>query len=473
MTTNNTQLSTLSDADRIFKIHQESHWKYGQRSIRDRKKDLKKLKAAVLKYRDRVAEAVDKDFSKSRFESDMSEIFPTVSAIRHALKHIDKWASIRPVSTPLSLIGTKAWIKPQPKGSTLIIAPWNFPFMLCLEPLIGALAAGNVAVLKPSEATPLTAQVIADMIAETFDEEQVAVLQGGPELSAHLCSLPFHHIFFTGGTEIGKKIMEAAAKNLTSVTLELGGKSPAIVDASAKLWDTASRIVQGRFLNGGQVCIAVDHVIVDASVHDKLVEHMKKQIRIQFPAERNDMSAMVHSDHYDRMKSLLNDAQEKGGVIYSHGTLDDSKRYFPPTLILNANHSMRVMQEEIFGPILPIFKVANEAEMLKTIQEQVDRPLSFYIFSSSNVSKKKYFQHSRAGSTGINDVIVQFQHPNLPFGGVNSSGIGKAHGEAGFNEFSNFRSVISQRWKGNASSLVRPPYTAFKQKVIDLMIRWF
>ncbi len=464
----------IEHANRHFAMQQARALEIGNRPLSERKKDLKRLLSVLMKYRDAIADAVKTDLNKPKVESDLSEVFPIKSDIKHALSNIDEWASRKDFSTPLQLLGTKAWAKPEPKGVVLIISPWNFPFNLTFGPLVSALAAGNTAVLKPSESTPTCAALMAKMVSEIFDPDHVVVLEGGPELSSHLVSLPFNHIFFTGGPQIGKKVLRAAAEHLTPVTLELGGKSPAIVDHTANLNDAVSRIVWARYFNSGQVCISPDYALVEKAIAEPFVAQVVAQIK-QFYGDgmaNTNLSMMVHEQHFDKVVALINDAIEKGAEVVTGGRSDRSRCFIEPTVLTKVTPEMAIMNEEIFGPVLPILIWNHPDEAIRQIHA-LERPLAYYVFSKSKPNVRRFVNESRAGSTAINETFVQFTHPELPFGGINFSGMGKAHGKYGFDTFSNKRSFVKQRFRLNAPKFVHPPYAKFTQKLADTLIRWF
>lgn len=465
--------NSIERADRIFKMQMARHYEIGKRPLKERRKDLKRLLDAVLAHKGDIAEAVAKDLRKPALESDFSEVYPVVSEIRHNMKHLEDWAARKSYRTPMALFGTRSWLQPEPKGVVLIVSPWNFPFNLTLGPLASALAAGNCAILKPSESTPHSSALMAKIISEVFEPDHVALIEGEADVSAHLTSLPFHHIFFTGGPAIGKKVMAAAAQHLTSVTLELGGKSPAIVDSSAPIEETARKLVFGRCINSGQVCVAVDYVLAEKSISDKLLNAMHEQIGHFYgrPEESADLSAIVHEKHFDHLVALLDDAKSKGAVVEAGGVHDKSRLFFSPTILSHVSPDMRVMQEEIFGPILPVMTWSSKEEAIAQVHE-LERPLAYYIFSKRKSNIKFFLENSRAGSTAINEVFLQFGHPDLPFGGVNFSGIGKAHGEFGFREFSNYRSYLKKSLPFGASKFIMPPYGKLGKRIMGLLIKW-
>lgn len=463
-----------AEIDALFQTQLKHSMAIGNRPMGDRKRDLHNLKAAVLAYRQEIAAALLTDLNKPSVETDVSEVLPIKGEIDHALKNLDDWAAQRRVSSPLTLVGTRAWVKPEPKGVVLIISPWNFPFNLTFGPLASALAAGNCVVLKPSEATPASAALMEKIVSETFSPDHVCVVNGGPEVSSHLVSLPFHHIFFTGGAEIGKKVLRSAAEHLTPVTLELGGKSPAIVDRSAHIDDAVSRILWARFFNSGQVCISPDYVLIDEAVAEPFIRAAKQKITAFYgDAMKNDaLSTLVNERHFAKITGMIDDAVAKGARLEAGGRRDAARNFVEPTLLSGVDFSMTVMHDEIFGPILPIITWKTADDALRIVN-RLQRPLAYYVFSQNSHSTQRFLTESRAGTTAINETFIQFIHPELPFGGVNFSGMGKAHGKYGFDTFSNERSYVKQVFRWNAPLLAHPPYTTFTRKLSDALVRWF
>ncbi len=447
-------------------------------TIADRKKRIKTLDPFLLKNRERIREAVYQDFKKPKTESDISELYPVLTEIRHTLANLDEWAEPQKIDAPLTYLGTSSEVRFEPKGVCLIIAPWNFPFNLCFGPLISCLAAGNTAIIKPSELTPNTSRLIAELVSEFFEEDLVSVVEGAQEVSTQLLSLPFDHIFFTGSPSVGKVVMRAAAEHLCSVTLELGGKSPAIVDASANLKDAAKRIAFGKFLNNGQTCIAPDYVLVEESVQQKLIEALKQETQQMFGQEGTvnetspNYARVVNRKHFDRLNKILEDAIEKGAKVEFSGAVNKDSNFIHPVILSNVAPNSLAMQDEIFGPILPIVPF-READQVTYIINDKPKPLALYIFSNRKSFREKILAETSAGSVCINESIMQFTHPNLPFGGVNNSGIGKSHGRYGFLSFSNEKPVLKQKSGLSIPYLLHPPYTHLKKKLVGLMLRWF
>jgi aldehyde dehydrogenase (NAD+) len=365
----------------------------------------------------------------------------------------------------------KSEVRLEPKGVCLIMAPWNYPFNLAISPLIAAIAAGNTVTIKPSEYTPHTSAYIRSLVARVFKPEEVYVVEGGIETAQALLSLPFHHIFFTGSTAVGKLVMKAAAQHLSGLTLELGGKSPAIIDESADLMDTARKLVWGKLLNAGQTCIAPDYVLVNNDMIPALVEKIKVALSEMQPTQ-GDVAAIVSKRHFERMKALLADAQAKGAQVEIEGTTDEVALRFAPVVLSKVTDDMLLMQEEIFGPLLPIIGFQHSNEAIAYINAH-DKPLALYIFSKNNYKTNQILQETSAGGTCVNDVVVHITNPNLPFGGVNHSGMGHYHGFAGFKTFSHERSVFHQ-FTGfglNVNRLLYPPYDQKKEKLIKWLMK--
>ncbi len=446
--------------------------------ISDRKKRLNPFDGFLLKNKERIREAVYKDFKKPPTESDIAELYPVLAELRHTLAHLDCWAKPKKIDAPLTYLGTRSEVRYEPKGVCLIIAPWNFPVNLCFGPLISCLAAGNTAVIKPSELTPHTSKLIAELIGEFFDEDLVAVIEGDQEVASQLLRLPFDHIFFTGSPNVGKIVMKAAAENLSSVTLELGGKSPVIIDESANLVDAAKRIAFGKFLNNGQTCISPDYVLVHEKVQSKFIEELKSITNKMFGADGaiNESSPnyarIVNGKHFDRLNRIIQEAVDKGAKIEMAGQANKESNFIHPVILTQLAPDAMAMQDEIFGPVLPIVPFRTADQIIAFINSK-PKPLALYIFSNKNFFRQRIVTETSAGSVVINDCVLQFSHPNLPFGGVNNSGLGKSHGRYGFLAFSNEKPVLVQRSGFSMAYLMHPPYSTLKRKLIELMVRWF
>ena len=408
------------------------------------------------------------DFGKPEAEVDMGEIMVVVSELAHIRKHLKKWMKATPVSASMAMLGTSSKIIVEPKGTSLVISPWNYPFNLTFGPMMSAIAAGNPVILKPSEMTPNMSRVIAEIVSEAFRPEEVSLFEGDAAVSAYLTSLPFDHIFFTGSPAVGKHVMAAAAKNLTSVTLELGGKSPVIVDKSADIKKTARSVSFGKFSNNGQTCIAPDYLFVHESIKDALVAELKSCIARQYgegsDAQGNgDYCQVVNQGHHSRISGLLSDALANGAQVISGGQVDDGDRFIAPTLIEGMADSSRIMDEEIFGPVLPIKTFRDLGNVIDYVNSK-PKPLALYVFARDKAAINKVLEETSAGDTCINQTVMHFVHPNLPFGGVNNSGIGKSGGEWGFKAFSHERSVLQDKF--GSGHMMHPPYTPKVKKMI-------
>ncbi|MET4105648.1 aldehyde dehydrogenase family protein [Hymenobacter sp. UYP22] len=448
-----------------------------QQPVESRAARLRKLGAWIADNRAAIQQALYADFRKPTAETDVTEIWSSQTELKHTLRHLKQWAAPRKVGTPLALVGTRGWVQAEPKGVCLIIAPWNYPFYLAIDPLISALAAGNCVIIKPSEMTPTVASLLSRMCRELFDPAEVAVVEGDKEVATQLLALPFDHIFFTGSPQVGKVIMRAAAEHLTSVTLELGGKSPAVVDDSADLRDAAEKIVWGKGINAGQTCVAPDYVLVHEQVRDQLVEEIRQVIgRFYAPggqpvAASASFARIVNDGHFARLASLLAEAREQGATVAVGGASDAEVRFLEPTVLVDVPLESRVMQEEIFGPLLPI-------RTFRTLMQAVDevnsrpRPLALYVFTQSQENQQYLLQHIPAGGACVNETILHLGHPELPFGGFGNSGLGRAHGHAGFLAFSNEKSVLKQRVGRTGLKPIYPPYTPQVKKMINWLVKW-
>lgn len=444
----------------------------------ERKERLLKLLNWINSHQEAIHKALWLDFNKPAIEVDLNEIFPVTSEIKHCLKNLSNWMRPQPQPTPLPMLGTSAFVVAEPKGRALLISPWNFPFNLAIGPLVSALAAGCPAILKPSEYAPHTAQLVQDLVSELFAPHEVAVCLGEKEVASELLALPFDHIFFTGSPAIGKIVMRAAAQHLSSVTLELGGKSPVILDDSADLKDAAEKLIWGKFVNCGQTCIAPDYILVPEDKKEIFLGHAREVLNRYYDPngkgimQSPDYARLINAKHFERIRQLLEDALQKGAQVEAGGELDEETRYVAPTLISAITEDMQVYQEEIFGPILPILTYSHLNDALALIHSQ-PKPLALYFFGKDEGRAKRVMAETSSGNLVINDCVLHFLHSELPFGGVNNSGIGKAHGKYGFMAFSNEKGVLKQRIGFNNVSLLRPPYGIRVKKLIATMMKWF
>lgn len=462
------QTASHLEIERIVKLQRGNRARIAATDADTRIAKLKKLLALVMKRRDEIRRAMWDDFRKPAAEVDLIEIYAITTEAKHAIRKLRAWMKPKSVPTPLPMIGSRSRIQYEPKGLALIVSPWNFPFNLTFGPLVSAVAAGNCVVMKPSELTPHSSALMKKLVAEIFDESEVAVIEGDGTVAAELLKQPWDHIFFTGSTRVGKIVMHAAAEHLASVTLELGGKSPVIVDRSANLDDAAAKIAWGKLLNAGQVCIAPDYVYVDETVAAQFVEKLKAAItHLGGEAHR----PVIVSEHHARRISTLIDQSVASGAAVAVGGKTNG-RSVPPTVLTNVTSSTPVMQEEIFGPVLPVMTYAKRSEAYDFISSG-DKPLALYIFSRDRGVVNEILANTTAGGSSINHIGLHFFQPYLPFGGVGGSGVGKSHGRFGFEAFSNARAIYDQTTPFNALSLMMPPYNAFKQKLIDLTLKWF
>jgi acyl-CoA reductase-like NAD-dependent aldehyde dehydrogenase len=434
---------------------QRKHFATGKtKSLDYRVEQLKKLRQAILERESLIVAALNQDLRKPELDSYITEIRVSIQEIDYALKHLKKWAKPRRVKTSLETFPSVAQIYPDPLGIVLIISPWNYPFALAISPLIGAIAAGNCAVIKPSESTPTVSQVIAEIIQQTFSTTEMAVVEGDAIISQQLLMEKFDHIFFTGGTKIGQLVMEAAAKNLTPVTLELGGKSPCLVDTEIDLEETAKRIAWGKFLNAGQTCIAPDYLLVEKSIKEALITKIQECI-VKFygtnPQTSPDYCRIVNERQFNRLKALLKD-----GDILTGGQTDLEEKYIAPTLMTNVSLESELVQEEIFGPILPILDYANLEDAIAFINQR-PKPLALYLFSNNKSKQERILEATSSGGVCINDTIFQVGVIDLPFGGVGPSGMGAYHGKATFDTFSHYKSVLKKSFRFELN-IRYPPY---------------
>jgi len=446
--------------------------------IQNRRERLKKLRAWIHAHRVDIHAAMHADFRKNPTEVDAIEIYHVLAEIKHTLDHLETWTSPRKIDAPITLLGTRSFIQYEPRGVCLILSPWNYPFSLCAGPLVSALAAGNVVVVKPSELTPRVSALVSKMVGEVFDHDVVRVYEGGPEVSQALLQLPFDHIFFTGSPTIGKVVMQAAAQHLASVTLELGGKSPAIVTASANTKDAAKRIAFTKFLNNGQTCIAPDYVLVDKTRVADLVRELITQTTQLF-TERGESfensehyCRIVNPKHFERVQALVQDALTRGAKMAWGGMTDAATRFIHPVILTDVPLRARLMEEEIFGPVLPVVVYDNIDEALAIVNGK-QKPLALYVFVNDKKTETRVLAETSSGGACVNDCGVHFMHPGLPFGGVNNSGIGKSHGHAGFLAFSNEKAVLKQRRGFTTANVFYPPYTARVRKLMDAFLKLF
>ncbi|HBN26787.1 MAG TPA: aldehyde dehydrogenase family protein [Desulfobacteraceae bacterium] len=437
------------------------------KDISFRKENLKKLRKLILQNQEKIEEALWKDLHKSEYEVWSTEIGLVLKEIRVLLANLKKWSRKKTVRTPLLLFRSKSCILPEPYGQVLILAPWNYPFQLLFAPLAGAMAAGNCVFLRPSSNTPATAKLMEEMISENFPPEYISIINGSRESAQALLNEKFDYIFFTGSPYVGRKVMEAASKHLTPVSLELGGKSPCIVTKDANLDLAARRIVWGKFLHAGQTCVTPDYLLVDHEVKDRLIEKLLLYVNKFFgpnPMESNDFVRIVNKANVIRLEELM-----KAGTIITGGTTDPENCYVAPTIITDIKPEDPIMKEEIFGPLLPVMEYQALAEAIEFINSRPD-PLALYIFSEKKSLQMKVLKETQSGTVAINDTVFQFVNRYLPFGGRGESGMGKYHGKSSFETFTHYRSILNK--KNKTDFPVRyPKYNAKKLKLLKLFLR--
>lgn len=432
-----------------------------------REKALDKLEQAILKYEDRLYGALKEDLGKSKAESYMCEVGLTLSELRYVRKHVRGWSRDRSVLTPLAQFHAKSFTVQEPYGVVLVMSPWNYPVLLTLEPLIGALAAGNCCVVKPSAYSPATSKVMAEMLREAFPEEYAAVVEGGRKENQSLLEQKFDYIFFTGGVNVGKLVMEKASAHLTPVTLELGGKSPCIIDRTANLKLAARRLVFGKYLNCGQTCVAPDYVLVEREVKEVFLEYVKKEIRKQFgkrPLQNPSYGKMVNRKHFDRVLNLIDREKLACGGESNAQTLQ-----IAPTVLQEVAETDAVMQEEIFGPVMPVLTVENMDAAYAFVKSR-PQPLALYIFTSDQTTEERFLREVPFGGGCVNDTIIHLATSNMGFGGVGNSGMGSYHGKKSFETFSHEKSIV-KKYTWLDMPMRYQPYNRVKEKLVRMFVK--
>lgn len=458
----------------IFEAQRLNRWKIARTSAEERAAKLRRLRDALLAKRSLLHKALHDDFRKNPDEADLTEVFPVVSEINHAIKHLSDWMRPASAPTPPALFGTRSEVRLEPRGLVLIFSPWNYPVNLLVSPLVAAMAAGNCCMLKPSDKAPHASAFVKRLMAELFEENEVAVFEGGAAVSEALLELPFDHIFFTGSPRVGRTVMAAAAKNLATVTLELGGKSPVIIDETADIRKAAERTVWGKFLNAGQTCVAPDYLLIHESRLAEFIAEAKRVIAERFgPTEEArragpDLCRLVSVGHARGLAEVLAESVRRGAKVETGGACDEAERYLAPTLLSGVAEDSPIMREEIFGPILPILAYRSLDEALRVIRSK-DKPLALYVFSRDARAVERVLRETTAGGTCVNNVIVHLANPGLPFGGVGGSGMGSYHGYSGFRALSHERAVLRQG-RFDAMKFFHPPYTARTRKLIQLAL---
>ena len=449
-----------------FRSQQAHQWKVRQRPVSERVRKLKELKRAIVAHREEILDAMHADFRKNRSEAELSEIQLVFTELNEAIAQTPKWASVVKVPSPIHLFGTRSEIRYQPRGVVLIMAAWNYPFALIFAPLIAAVAAGNCVMMRPSEKVPNTARVSGKIVAEVFDPEEALLIEGDQTAARALLELPFDHVFFTGSSPVGTKIMAAAANHLASVTLELGGKSPVIVDETADIPYAARCIVWGKFVNAGQTCVAPDYAFVHASKAEEFFTAARNALAESYGATDDqrqlseDYCRMIDDLNTHRVRRLMEDALAAGAKIEAGGQVDARERYIAPTIFSGVGPESPLMQDEIFGPVLPVLTYQSRDEIYRFLQSR-PKPLALYIFSRASDNVEELVGSTSAGGTVVNNCLMHLLNPNLPFGGAGASGFGSYHGRFGFKSFSHERAVLVQGWP-RLSHLFYPPYARLK-----------
>lgn len=466
--------SELDTMNELLERQRASFLADGSPDAAQRKKALARLGSVIHDHQDELCDSICEDFgNRSRHETIASEFYMVLEAVRHARSKLEDWMRSERRPTALASLPGKSEIRYQPLGCVGIIGPWNYPVQLSLGPMVGALAAGNRIMLKPSEMTPRTSDLIRTLLQRTFAEEEIAVVTGGPEVGREFSGLPFDHLLFTGAPSIGRLVMKAASENLVPVTLELGGKSPAIVSRKYSIDRAASSIAYGKLFNSGQTCIEPDYVFVPDERIDEFVEAFRQHAATMYPtiADNPDYTSIINDRHFERINGMIDDAHDRGARVIALGPTDEdpaARRKIAPTVVLDVTDEMALMQDEIFGPVLPVMGYEHEDDAIRYVQDH-PRPLALYYFSNDSRSVDRVLSRTISGGACINDTMMQVVQEDLPFGGVGNSGMGVYHGEYGFHTFSHARGIFHQR-RINTTDLVRPPYGKRIEKLIGFLI---
>lgn len=455
----------------LFQAQTENRWAISQTTSAQRIEKLKKLKAEIVNRREEIKSALFKDFKKPYPEAELTEIHPVIDEINFAIKHLKSWMKPKRVRTPVVLFGSRSEIHYEARGVVLILSPWNYPFALLINPLIAAIASGNCCMARPSEKTPETAMILKKIIEAVFPENEVALVIGEVDVAEKLLELPFDHIFFTGSTFVGKKVMLAAAKHLSTVTLELGGKSPVIIDRDVDLQSAVEKLAWGKYMNGGQTCVAPDYLFVPKELKDRFIQMLQAQIKKHYGQNSEsrmkspDYARLIDQGSYQRLMTKI-----KNETALSDDLHDAAQNYLAPTLLETTIHSP-IMEDEIFGPILPILTYEKIEEVIQYIQSK-EKPLALYVFSTQKDFIQSVLKQTTSGGVAINQVILHLANPFLPFGGVGHSGQGSYHGYFGFKTFSHERSVLIQG-PFTLTGLYFPPYTTWLSRMAFKLLRLF
>ena len=454
--------------DNILQLQRDFYDSGATIPVSFRKEQLKKLYQAIQKYQPQIEEALKKDLGKSSYESFMCEIGLVLSEISYIIRHVKKFSKRKTVYTPLAQFASHSYVQPVPYGNTLIMSPWNYPFLLSIDPLVDAIAAGNTAIVKPSAYSPATSKVIEMLVKECFSPAHVSVVTGGRAENAALLEKKFDFIFFTGSQNVGREVMRHAAVNLTPVVLELGGKSPCIVEESADIRLAARRIVFGKYLNCGQTCVAPDFILCHKSIQDKLLQELKLQVEKQFgsdPLADSNYGKIINQKHFDRLCRLL-----QSGELYLGGETDAEALHIAPAIMTHVTFDDPVMQEEIFGPVLPVLTYENFEELMLLLKKR-PKPLALYLFSSNKAHIRRVNEELSYGGGCINDTIIHLATSEMGFGGVGESGMGAYHGKAGFDAFSHQKSIVDKKTWLDLPMRYQPYTSKLYRKLLQIFLR--
>ena len=461
----------LSKIKGLFSSQLEKHSSLAKSTHGDRKQKLKRLLDNFMSMEQEAIDALSLDMKKSPTESIISEVLGVKAEADFAIQNLKKWMRSKRVPSPSTILFTSGWVRPEPKGSILILSPWNYPILLCLNPLIAAIASGNTAVIKPSEFTPASGAFLKKLIERTFDPSEVAVVLGDEKTAIELLSHPFNHVMFTGSPSTGKLVMSAAAKHLSGVTLELGGKSPVIVDNSANISEAAWKLAFYKFANAGQTCTAPDYILCHESKKDDLISGLRENFKSFFSGNdggpSSDYCQIVNTTHFDRIEGYLENAKGMGAKVVAGGNTDRSKRFIAPTVLCDVSIDSLVMKEEIFGPLMPVVTYKTMDEAIGFINKR-EKPLALYLFSYNKKNQKRLTEETSSGALVFNDCVIHHTNPHLPFGGINNSGLGSYHGKYGFDAFSHEKAILkSSAW--SPFRLMLPPYTKRKHSLVNMI----
>ena len=467
--------SPRDEVRRVFEAQVAQRWTVSRRTAAERVERLRRLRDAIRARKGELCDALQGDFGKHPTETELTELLPVLEELSVAIRDLPRWMRPRRVATPLPLLGSRSRVVHEAKGLVLVLSPWNYPFLLALGPIVSALSAGNCVILRPSEKTPRTGRFIHDLLASVFPEGEVAVILGDRAVADALLDLPFDHVFFTGSAAVGRKVMTCAARHLASVTLELGGKSPAIVDGTADVETAAARIAWGKFINAGQTCVAPDYVLVHASIAPALEAALRRAVERSYgPTEEarlesRDLACLIDAASCARLERAVRETVALGARLVAGGRAEAAARRMAPTILADVPAGSPIMAEEIFGPVLPLVPFRELEEAIAFVRAR-GKPLAMYVFSQAGANVARILAETTAGGTCVNNAVVHLANPHLPFGGVGESGMGHYHGRHGFDALSHARGVLRQTLP-SAAALLYPPYGARARRVLSLLLR--